>query len=167
MNAAQTSLYFFEWGQVRKHYLKKGIDPKQADHKRHELHKKALGRDKSSKAFTNADLDKVIAAFRAVSDDGNLNAQLRQIEQPEERRRAHVKRAHAAMRTFLTFETEAQFQQAAENYANGTARNMFGARFDELPEAQLAQVMGALVRTAGVKKKQREHAEVETEAQPF
>src|SRR4051812_38634402 len=49
MNAAQTNLYFFEWGQVRKHFLAKGIDSKQADKKRHELHRRALGADKSSK----------------------------------------------------------------------------------------------------------------------
>jgi hypothetical protein len=83
MSPAQSALYFREWGKVRAHYIAKGIDPKQAEHKRHELHKKALGTDKSSKGFTNADLDRVLAAFYAITRPADLTAQLRQIDQPE------------------------------------------------------------------------------------
>jgi len=86
MSPAQTALYFREWGKVRAHYIAKGIDPKQAENKRHELHKKALGTDKSSKSFTNADLDRVLAAFYAITRPADLTAQLRQIDQPELRR---------------------------------------------------------------------------------
>src|SRR5258708_1762352 len=57
MTHAQTMKYFREWGLVRAHFIAKGIDPKQAENKRHQLHKQALGMDKSSKDFTNADLD--------------------------------------------------------------------------------------------------------------
>lgn len=163
MTPAQNSLYFFHWGKVRTHYLGKGIDLKQVDAKRHELHVKALGVRKSSKDFTNTDLDKVIAAFRAVYDDENFAAQMQQQDQPEERRRKMVGRCWAAMRSFLACETEGHFQRAAENYSNVVARNICGvASLDACNDAQLGKVMGALERSAKVKAKQREHA-----ANPF
>jgi hypothetical protein len=86
MNAAQKSLYFREWGMARRWYIAHGLDPQQADAKRHALHRQALGRDKSSKDFNNGDLDAVLAAFRAVYDGGNLDAQLRSMAQAEERK---------------------------------------------------------------------------------
>jgi len=92
MNAAQTNLYFFEWGRVREHYLGRGLDPKQADAKRHELHVRALGGRKSSKDFTNADLDKVIATFRAITQPCDFNAQMRQQNQPDRRKSVEVTR---------------------------------------------------------------------------
>lgn len=158
MNAAQTNLYLYEWGRARKWFREHGIDPKQADAKRHALHAKALGRDKSSKDFTNADLDKVIAAFRAISDGGNLDAQLAQIDQPEERRKWIIGRCWRAMGTFITGENENKRQFACEAYINGTAQRMFSRRYDALSDTQLAQVMGALERTARVRKAKREHA---------
>jgi len=147
----QTNLYFFEWGLVRKHYLAKGLDPKQADNKRHELHKRALGRDKSSKDFTNADLDRVIAAFRAVYDGGNLDAQLAQLDQPENRRLRMVQRCRAAAGSFI------EGEERITAYLDGTADRMFGCAFVHLDfgqqgNAQLAKVMGALERTARVRK---------------
>ncbi|HYE32524.1 MAG TPA: hypothetical protein VEH27_13925 [Methylomirabilota bacterium] len=76
MTPKQQALYWREWAKVR------AIDPAMD---RHALHTQALGKAKSSKAFTNADLDKVLAAFRAVSEPHNLNAQVRQLEQPKKR----------------------------------------------------------------------------------
>lgn len=151
MTAAQTNLYFFEWGRARKEYLGRGIDSKQADNKRHELHRRALGRDKSSKDFTNAELDKVIAVFRAVSDGGNLDAQLAALDQPENRRAAMVKRCHAAAGSFV------DGAEGVQRYLDGTADRMFGVAFVHLDHgqdgnAQLAKVMGALERTARVRK---------------
>ncbi len=141
MNAAQTSLYFFEWGRVRKHYLARGLDPKQADAKRHELHRKALGRDKSSKGFTNADLDKVIAVFRAEWDGGNLDAQLRQLDQPEERRRGLLANV-------------ATLAEACgiDGGGDGVERYLFaflrGRTLADLDERDLQQVVGILHRRA-------------------
>lgn len=157
MNAAQKNLYFFEWGRVREHYRSKGIDPKQADAKRHELHKRALGRDKSSKDFTNAELDRVIAVFRAVYDGGNLEAQLAQLDQPESRRRSMIARCNVAVRSFIEGTTETMIEQNAKAYLDGTAQRMFGVAFVHLDNgqegnAQLAKVMGALERTARVRR---------------
>jgi hypothetical protein len=156
VNAAQTSLYFREWGIVRKHYLAKGIDSKQADNKRHELHKRALGRDKSSKDFTNADLDKVLAVFRAVYDGGNLDAQLAQLDQPENRRLKMIDRCMRAAISFIEGDAD-----AIRRYLDGTADRMFGVAFVHLDQgqegnAQLAKVMGALERTARVRKAKAE-----------
>lgn len=81
MTAAQTMLYFREWGRVRDVQKAKGLPC--GDVQRHALHQRALGTMKSSKDFTNADLDKVLAAMRAITEPGNLNAQLRALDQPE------------------------------------------------------------------------------------
>ncbi len=80
MTHAQTARYFYEWGRVRD--VLKGQGRPYGDMERHRLHEKALGKKKSSKEFTNADLDKVLGVFRAITEPGNLTAQLRQLEQP-------------------------------------------------------------------------------------
>jgi hypothetical protein len=152
MTSAQTNLYFFEWGRARAHYLAKGFDAKQADSKRHELHRRALGRDKSSKDFSNPDLDKVIAAFRAVYDGGNLDAQLAQLDQPENRRQRMIERAEKAVASFV-----GGGDDAVRRYLDGTAERMLGVPFARLDQgqdgnAQLAKVMGAVGRTARVRK---------------
>ena len=157
MTPAQTSLYFFEWGQVRKHYLAKGIDSKQVDHKRHDLHRRALGRDKSSKDFSNAELDKVIAVFRAVYDGGNLDAQLAQLDQLEFRRTSLIKRCHAAAGSFIEGADDEAKARNLRAYLDGTADRMFGVAFvhldrDQEGDAQLRKVMGALERTARIRK---------------
>lgn len=69
MTPRQTQLYFREWAAVRK---------AKPDADRHALHIEALGRDKSSKKFSNSDFDRVLKVFRAISQPDNLNAQLRQ-----------------------------------------------------------------------------------------
>src|SRR5258708_40143021 len=89
MAHAQTMKYLREWGLVRAHFIAKGIDPKQAENKRHQLHKQALGMDKSSKDFTNADLDKVLAAFYAITRPPDLDARLRPLHPPQLRRQAY------------------------------------------------------------------------------
>lgn len=47
---------------------------------RHDLHRRALGCDKSHKNFTNQDFDAVLAVFRSLSRPDDLNSQLRQQE---------------------------------------------------------------------------------------
>lgn len=76
MTAAQQSLYFREWGYVRK------VKP---DADRHQLHIEALGIDKSSKLFKNHDLDRVLAVFRTISRPASMTSQLRQLGQRRER----------------------------------------------------------------------------------
>jgi len=139
MSPKQERLYLFEWGEVRKYYRKRGIDPKLADAKRHELHKKALGVMKSSKAFTNADLDKVLATFRAISRPADLEAQLHQIDQPIERLRG-LKDILEDLA--LQYGIEAGRERA---YLKGIAANVFhGIEYGDLTEVQLQQIAGIM-----------------------
>lgn len=141
MNAAQTAKYFWEWGRAREHFIGKGMTHAQADAKRHELHRKALGRDKSSKAFTNADLDKVIAVFRAVWDGGNLDAQLAQIDQAENRRAGVIRRIAVLM---LHLGAHPGSESA---YVRGMSKKLFGDdQYQQLDDVKLAQLEGVIVR---------------------
>lgn len=81
MSPKQKAWYWREWGAAVKAAQAAGLDAPD----RHALHRRALGVDKSSKSFTNADLDRVIAEFRAYSDPDHLRPQLRQIHQPRSR----------------------------------------------------------------------------------
>jgi len=153
MTPAQTMLYFREWGAVRKHYTGQGIDPKQADAKRHELHRRALGVMKSSKDFTNADLDKVLGVFRAITQPGNLEAQLRQLDQAEKRFSALLDRARdLASRCVSKPGLEGR-------YLDGMALKIFGpAQYHLLNETQLGQLCGILQRRIDqIMKKAGEH----------
>jgi len=76
MTPPQTLLYWREWAAVRR---------AKPDADRDHLTITALGSRKSSKAFNNSDLDRVLAVFRSISQPGNLNSQMRQIAQPRER----------------------------------------------------------------------------------
>ena len=78
MTPAQRTLYFREWGRVVSTCKAAGWPAPD----RHEFHARALGVYKSSKSFTNQDLDLVLAEFRSVSQPDNLVAQIRAQEQP-------------------------------------------------------------------------------------
>ena len=71
MTPKQTSLYWREWSKAKRALVSLSLPKGEGqgegsspdwDQKRYELHHSALGHDKSSKDFTNADLDKVLAA---------------------------------------------------------------------------------------------------------
>ncbi len=81
MSPKQTKLYWREWAAVRR------VDP-QAD--RRALTVRALGVAKSSKDFTNADLDRVLAVFRAVSRPADVDGQLRQQAQARQRKEHRI-----------------------------------------------------------------------------
>ncbi len=87
MTEAQLRLYRREWGAARKVLRARGFAPSAADAERHALHVQAIGTDKSSLDFTNKDLDKVLAAFRAISRSADLRPQIDAQQQPITRRR--------------------------------------------------------------------------------
>lgn len=95
MSPKQTLLYFREWGKVRERARAQGTPAAECDAMRHALHQKALGYQRSSKLFTNGELDKVLAVFRAISRSGDLNCQIDAQQQPL-KRRMHVLRALCA-----------------------------------------------------------------------
>jgi hypothetical protein len=145
MSPAQTALYFREWGLARTWYIVHGLDPKQADAKRHELHVAALGRAKSSKAFTNADLDKVLAKFRAVHDGGNLEAQLAAEDAPEEQRREVLHRCGGALwDCYQLGDRRFGSEATCQSYIAGTCRNVIGKEPADCNAAELAKVLGCL-----------------------
>lgn len=139
MTGAQTMLYFREWQRVRDVRKAKGLP--HGDVYRHELHLKALGVRKSSKDFTNADLDKVLAVFRAITEPGNLMAQLHALDQPGERAAALREQVRElAMRCVDKPGLEGA-------YLDGMARRIFGPpQYHLLDERQLAQLAGILQR---------------------
>jgi hypothetical protein len=141
MTQAQLGLYRREWNLARKWFRAHGLDPVQADAKRHAIHRQALGADKSSLDLTNPEFDKVLAAFRGVYDGGNLDAQLRQVEQPELRTEA----LRAGARELATGCVSRGGSERA--YLDGLARRVFKALgFDDLTERQLQQLCGILAR---------------------
>lgn len=143
MTKAQTSLYFREWGKARKALLNAHYEPKEADARRLEIHAEVLGIDNfdpqhsphriavSSKRFNNATLDKVLAAFRALSDSANLNAQLDADNQP-------LKRATAALRHL-------QSRMLATNeYVDRIAQSMFRRPVKHCTLNQVKKLIAAL-----------------------
>jgi hypothetical protein len=86
MTSKQSALYWREWQAAKQALvIHQGLLPSEADAERHKIHLVELGSDKSSAAFTNADLDKVLAGFRAISRPDDLDGQLRQSDQPHRR----------------------------------------------------------------------------------
>lgn len=143
MTKAQTCLYFREWGKARKALLKAHYEPKEADARRLEIHAEVLGIENfdptlkphrsavSSKRLNNATLDKVLAAFRAISDSSNLKAQIDADNQP-------LKRATAALRHL-------QARMLATNdYVDGIAHSMFRRALKHCTLNQVKKVIAAL-----------------------
>ncbi|MDP4848505.1 MAG: hypothetical protein NWR51_14725 [Akkermansiaceae bacterium] len=88
LSAKQKSLYWRTWSKVRKTYVELGdYSPSEADQQRHELHRSALGSDKSSAQMDNRDLDAVLDAFQSVLvlSEGPQTGPTRASEQPRKR----------------------------------------------------------------------------------
>jgi hypothetical protein len=84
MTPKQTALYWREWAACRRALIALGHQGD--DTQRRALQRNALGeRTISSKALTNDQFDAVLAKFRSYSQPDDLDAQLRQIDQPEQR----------------------------------------------------------------------------------
>jgi len=91
MTPKQTQLYWREWNAAKKAARQSGSDLTDSD--RYTLMEEALADSPladrpspiSSKNLTNEDLDKVLAAFRAISRPASLNSQLRAQAMPKTR----------------------------------------------------------------------------------
>lgn len=102
MTPKQRTLYWRTWAAAKRALSRLGYDTAEADAMRADLTIQALGKQVSSKALTNAQFDLVLAAFRAVSDPGDLDAQLRAMLQPRDRilwslRHNHLPRMREAL----------------------------------------------------------------------
>lgn len=136
LSKKQDSLYWREWAAAKKFCL--ALDLPEPD--RHALHAQALGADKSHKDFTNADLDKVLATFRAISDPANVQAQLRQIDQPRTRLLYAIDRLGSQLAGLA-----APVCSPPGAYAQAICKDRFGTTdLDSLTDAQLTQLRNTL-----------------------
>jgi len=117
MTPKQRSYYWSLWSQVRSTW---------PDADRHELHVQALGKDVSSSALTNAQLDLVIAEFQAIIDPSNLEAQLRQLNQVRKRLTWKVAMEQTSLLAVLLGEPARPDRQAAQAYIRAVCRDKFG-----------------------------------------
>jgi hypothetical protein len=113
MTPKQKALYWREWAAVRR------VCP-EAD--RHTIHVVAFGRDKSSKHINSrGDFDRILSAFRAISQSSNLNAQVRLENMPRTR----------ALHTINSFPSEYVIAIAVSKY--GT-RDVYHLSDDQILE---------------------------------
>lgn len=88
MTKSQTSLYWRTWAKVRAYLIDfGGFSKEDADAERHEIHKEALGANKSSKLFNNRDLDIILDHFQSylVLEEGPTTGPGREKLQPCQR----------------------------------------------------------------------------------
>jgi hypothetical protein len=145
MNAAQQAKYFYQWGQLREVLRARGLTSAQCEQHRHEITRKALGVDKSSKDFTNADLDAVLAKIAAERDPAGFAAQMALQDSPDNARAAIERRTVAALEVLVGHEAN------RSRYLDGTARKICGRFYADCTDAQRAKIMGALERSARVR----------------
>jgi|GEM_PF-3892340 len=127
LTKSQNTLYFREWGAARRNLIDThGLAPKAADALRHDLHVRALGYDKPHVRMTNAEFDAILGVFRAISRSDDIEAQLRQIEQPITR----VRRVVSA----LQYEME-----LSDAYIDGCCKNICHRLLDDCTVQDLTQ----------------------------
>jgi hypothetical protein len=169
MNTAKLRKYWWLFGPVREFLKGKGFTAKQIEDRRHALHRKALGADKSSKDFTDDDFDKVKRTFRAEWDGGNLNAQLAAEDEPEQRKQAITEQCFDATGDMHALgDGRLSTRKACLGYIAGTARNVIGKDLEKCTEAELGVVLGCLKRRVGVLRDQNpDAADALDDSRPF
>lgn len=139
MNANQRRLYFTEWSQCRKALAHHNphADTAEIEEKRHEMHVRALGYDKSSAKLSNDEFDRVLAVFRSFSRPADLGAQLRQQDQP-------ITRCFALANDTLDRIGEVYGPKQRRAYLEGMARRMIKKPLDDLTTQEWAKLLAAL-----------------------
>jgi hypothetical protein len=160
LNSKQLSLHWREFSKATR--FCDSLDLPRPD--RHTLYTAALGQDKSLRDFTNADLDKVLAGFRALSDPANVQAQLRQLAQPKTRLLYSINRLSAQfVRRQPGDPGSSEFVKISDNschapsgYALAIALDRFGTTdLEQLSEAQLEQLRNTLADRLAITKRKR------------
>ncbi len=116
------------------------------DAERHALTRKALGYERSSKQLTNAELDRVLAALFAEARPNDLDAQLRQIDQPEARQARLLQRLYALADRCGVVGRSGDASRGLDDYL--VAKLWPGKTLAELTERQLQKLAGILSRRA-------------------
>jgi hypothetical protein len=139
-------MYWAEWGQLRDVLRARGKSGAQIEDYRHALTRRALGAAKSSKSFTNADLDKVLARIKAEREPGNLDAQLALQESPERRRAYLLAKADEVCGRMWSHGGDLRLSspEAREGYIRSTARNVCHREIADCSDAELGKVIGCL-----------------------
>lgn len=140
MNARQLIKYrvtLAQWAKARR-AAGKPCD----DAARYELHRRCTGRACSSKEFSNAEFDKVLAAMSAEIDPAGFAEQMRIQESPELRLEEWRSRCHDAL-ALIVGSDEAH----RRNYLRAIVRQVSYGRCEDLAqlsERQTQVVMGIL-----------------------
>ncbi|PTX95738.1 hypothetical protein [Opitutus sp. ER46] len=159
MNAAQLKLYWWQFASVRAYYRGRGLTADQIEERRKAIHRKALGSDKSATTLTSAEFDKVKAAFRAIWDGSNLDAQLEFVGEADERKQSLLDRCFDQVTTMHALGDDRLRDDAArEGYIGGTARNVVKKDIADCSERELAVVLGCLERRVGVLRRRNPEA---------
>ena len=154
MTAAQTAMYFAEWGKVRQGLRDQGKSSAECETHRRDLTRKALGHQKSSKYFTNAELDKVLAAIKAQSGPADFNSQMRVQDSPDIRRAAMMEKCKRACWEMYQLGDNGMANHD-DAYIAGTARNVVKKPIENCTAEDLAVVLGCLMRKLGVMQKKK------------
>ena len=135
MTPRQIKLYWDEWRAVSK-IVGNTIS-------RHDLHREALGYDKSSRALSNKEFDRILAHFRAINRPADLNAQLRLQQQPEIRAR------HVIHNLTSTLARHLGGRDQADAYLDALLRDRFGGlAVEDLDLAALRELIITLTARA-------------------
>lgn len=86
MTKNQQRRYWALWGKARTRLIGAGFSSKEAAEHRDEITIETLGRRISSKKLNNDQLTQMFAAFEAIGNPGDLNAQLKYQQEPRDRR---------------------------------------------------------------------------------
>lgn len=118
----QKQLYWREWASVVKACKAQDWPPPD----RHELHRRALKADKSMLDLTNAEFDLVLAEFRALSRPTNVKAQMRQLDQPRQRKLYVIQFDLSSQLAVFLSGTKDDRQNQAERMITSICQDKFG-----------------------------------------
>lgn len=140
ISKGQNDFYWRLWGAAKKAIMKRsGVSSAEAEKMRHELHAKALGKDKSHTEFSNRDFDLVKAVFLAESQPANMDAQIDQEKMDRTRRIWVIQQLTAALD-----ENEPFVETILKNMNRELALGGPYLRIDQLTFEQLEKLIIAL-----------------------
>jgi hypothetical protein len=151
MSPAQLTKYrvlLAQWRGVRK-----AAGKPHDDAARYALHERCIGRACSSKAFSNAEFDKVLAAMSAEIDPAGFAEQMRIQDSPDLRLEDFRNRCHDALAQIVGAD-----QTHRRNYLRAIVRQVSYGRATDLAalsERQTQVVMGILEKRARTVEKER------------
>lgn len=168
MNLDQIKKYRAEWGKVAKLLKAAGKTAEQIEAARHAITLKVCGRAKSSADFTRTELDGVLAKIAAIHSPADFDLQMRQQDQPEDRRALALERCQRACAQLAALDAEEyRFETEAERarYIAGICRNVIKKELERCDDAELSKVAGIL--GAQVARLRKRDGVIEVGGNPF